>query len=195
MNPNFAKLALLLPLLAVLPSPALAHGGAAHVHGLAAGAAHPFTGADHLLAMLAVGLWAAQLGGRARWALPAAFTGVLAAGAALGAAGLRPPGAEFFLGATVLGLGLLVALAARWRPAAAAALVGAFALVHGAAHGAAWPAGAAAAAHGAGFVLATLALHGLGLLAGLGLARTARGGWVRAAGAAIAAAALARAMA
>jgi urease accessory protein len=133
----------------------------------AGGFAHPLSGWDHLLAMIAVGLWAAQLGGRARWLVPAAFVGVMALGAALARTGVPMPGVEQGIAASVLALGLLIAAAVRLPLAAGMALVGLFAIFHGLAHGAEMPATTGGLAYGAGFVAATALLHAAGL--GLGL--------------------------
>ncbi|MDE2157552.1 MAG: HupE/UreJ family protein, partial [Burkholderiales bacterium] len=103
------------------------------LHGLAAGFAHPLTGLDHMLAMFAVGVWAAQLGGRALWAVPATFVGAMALGGLLGFAGLHPPLMEPMIAASVLALGLLVAFAVQ-RKAPGVALIALFALFHGIAH-------------------------------------------------------------
>jgi urease accessory protein len=153
----------------------LASGGAlAHPNhagaGLAAGLAHPFLGADHLLAMLAVGFWAARFGGGARWALPAAFVTAMFAGALLGLNGFAWAGDEAMIAASVLALGLLVASSMRLQAAAGAALIAGFALFHGHAHFAELPAGAAFASFAAGMLLATAVLHvaGIGLALGLG---------------------------
>jgi len=165
--------------------PAHAHPGDV-VPSLWGGASHPLLGLDHLLAMLAVGLWAGQIGGRARWGLPLSFVGVMAAGGVLGLSGVDLPGVEAGIGASVLLLGLLVAAAVRWPLVAAAPLVALFALLHGHAHGTEVPPSASGAAYAAGFVVATTALH----LAGLGLAtvatRLGHQALVRAAGTAIA---------
>lgn len=130
------------------------------------GAAHPLSGVDHLLAMIAVGLWAAQLGGRARWLVPLAFVGVMSLGAAFGHAGLTLPGSEQGIAASVLVLGLLIAAAVRLPAAAGMALVGVFALFHGLAHGAAMPAASGGLTYGAGFIAATALLHLVGIGAG-----------------------------
>lgn len=139
---------------------ALAHPG----HGTAtfsSGFAHPFGGVDHLLAMLAVGLYAASQSGRQRWMLPAAFVSMMVAGAALGAAVPGLPMVEAGISASVLVLGLLIAFAARMPLVAAVPMVGAFALCHGYAHAA--EAGAGSLVQFAvGFVAATALLHGLG---------------------------------
>jgi len=151
---------------------ASAHPGHEGEHGgvtwdFASGFAHPLSGWDHLLAMIAVGLWAAQLGGRARWLMPSAFIATMVAGAALGRAGFHLPGAELAIAASVLVLGLLLARAVRLPVAAGMALVGGFAIFHGWAHGAEMPATARGLGYGAGFVLATTLLHAVGV--GLGL--------------------------
>lgn len=150
-------------LLAFVPLAALAHPGH-DLAGATAGFAHPFLGLDHLLAMVAVGLWAGRLGGAARWQLPLAFVTAMAVGAGLGLAGLRLPGLETGIAASVLALGLLTALALRLRLALRPLLVAGFALLHGLAHGAELPAGAGALAYVLAFLAATALLHGLGLL-------------------------------
>jgi len=120
--------------LALASSAAMAHTGAgAHAHGFLAGFAHPFTGLDHLLAMLAVGIWSVRQP-NARW-LQATFVGMVMTGMASGAAGLAIPGLETGIAATVVLMGVLIAVAARLPVAAGAAMVGAFALLHGNAHG------------------------------------------------------------
>jgi urease accessory protein len=143
---------------------ASAHTGvAAHDHaGFVAGFLHPLTGADHLAAMLAVGLWSA-IAVRPAWVAPAAFVGLLALGALAGFAGLAVPAVEPMIAASLLVIGLLVATRRQLPLAAAAGLAGAFAFFHGAAHGSELAGGAQLAAL-AGMVLATAALHGAGLL-------------------------------
>jgi urease accessory protein len=158
---------LLLPALALLPLPALAHTGGEHAMGFFAGFAHPLGGADHLMAMLAVGLWAGLLGGRAVLALPAAFLAAMAAGFGLGAAGVALPMVEAGIAASVIVLGVAVALATRPPLGLSLALAALFGLAHGHAHGTEMLAGAGIAAYAAGFLLATALLHA----AGLGLAR------------------------
>jgi len=160
------------PAAAFLVLPALAHAHPGHdghdfTWDFSGGFAHPLSGWDHLLAMIAVGLWAAQLGGRARWPVPAAFVGVMALGAALGQAGVTFPGVEQGIAASILALGLLIAAAVRLPVTAGMALVGAFAIFHGLAHGAEMPAAAGGFSYGAGFVAATVLLHAAGV--GLGL--------------------------
>jgi urease accessory protein len=177
--------------------PALAHTGAgAHglagaAHGLAAGFAHPFSGADHILAMGAVGLWAWLMGGRALWAWPLAFVSVMALGAVLGLRGHELPGVEAAVALSVVALGLAVSARLPLTVAAGAAVCGAFALVHGFAHGAELPAGADAAGALLGFGLATALLHALGIGLGMVAFRAGRPWLPRATGAAVAAAGLA----
>jgi urease accessory protein len=151
-------------LVTVAASPAFAHTGAAFLgdSGFAAGFFHPLFGLDHLLAMLGVGMWGAQLGGRAVWAVPAAFVTVMIAGAALALAGAPLPMVELGIGGSVLVMGGLIALGARMPLALAMGLAGLFALFHGHAHGTELPGFAHPPAFGAGFVLATAMLHAAG---------------------------------
>lgn len=171
---------------AVLTPVANAHTFGAYGAGFAAGAAHPFTGLDHLAAMVAVGLWAAQLGGNAVLRVPAAFVATMGVGAAAAVFGVSLPGVEAGIGASVLVLGLLIAFATRLPTAAGMLLVGAFAVFHGHAHGSELPGTALPWLYAAGFMLATGALHAVGVCAGRALRR--RTVWlVRANGAALAA--------
>jgi urease accessory protein len=176
--------------LALAAGPAAAHTFGAGGAAFAAGFGHPLFGLDHLLAMVAVGVWAAQLGGRATWQVPAAFVYALVLGAALALAGLPLPAAEPGIMASVLALGLLVAFAVRLPASAGMALVALFALCHGHAHGAEIPAAANPLLYGAGFVLATVALHAAGVALGWGGARLLSPLLARAAGAAVATAGL-----
>jgi urease accessory protein len=148
---------------------ASAHPGAlADAHaGLVAGLVHPFTGFDHLAAMLAIGVWSA-LALRPVWLAPAAFVGLLAIGALAGFAGLVVPGVEPMIAASLLAIGLLLAMQRRLHWSAAAALAGGFAFFHGAAHGAEL-AGQANLAALAGMLLATASLHLAGIALGRGL--------------------------
>jgi urease accessory protein len=155
------------------------------VHGFGSGFAHPLHGLDHILAMVAVGLWAAQLGGRARWLVPASFVGVMALGGALAMAGLRVPFTEEGILLSVFVLGILVAVAARFPLAASMAIVGLFAFFHGHSHGTEMPANAVGYAYGAGFVLATTMLHATGIAIGVSAQQFAKLPVVRWAGAAI----------
>jgi len=183
------KFSLSLATLMLAPGAALAHPG--HDAGtFLAGAQHPLSGADHVLAMVAVGLWAAQLGGRAAWAMPASFVGAMLLGGAVGAAGLPFPAVEPMILASIVVLGALVALMARLPLVAAAPIVALFGMAHGWAHGAEGPQ-AGLLAYAAGFALVTAALHGLGLALGRGLGALA----LRGLGAATAVAGLALAVA
>ncbi len=182
-----AKL-LLLPLLALSATAAQAHTGD-HGAGFGAGFGHPLGGLDHLLAMVAVGLWAAQSGGRRLWATPAVFLTALALGALGALAGLPLPLVEPGIIGSVIVLGVLVALGARLPTWAGLTLVGVFALCHGQAHGAELPATADALGYVLGFMAAALVLHVAGALPVLAT-RLPR--WLpRAGGAAMAAAGLA----
>jgi len=137
----------------------------AHVHaGFFAGALHPFTGADHLAAMLAVGMWSA-LAVRPVWLAPSSFVAMLVLGALAGVAGLSVPAVEPMIAVSLLAIGLLVATRRGLPVAAAAGLAGAFAFFHGAAHGVEL-AGDAPFAALAGMVLATCALHAAGIAIG-----------------------------
>jgi urease accessory protein len=176
---------ILLPFL-LLPSLAQAHPNHGSATGMASGFGHPFSGLDHLCAMIAVGLWAAQRGGRALWAVPLAFVSVMTLGAMAGMGGLQVPFAEQGIVASVLILGLLIAGAVRLPLAASVILIGLFAMFHGYAHGAEMPATASGFTYGAGFVIATATLHLLGIGAGLSAQKLLTGKTVRYAGGAIA---------
>jgi len=152
---------------------AAAHTFGAHGAGFVSGITHPLTGLDHMLAMIAVGMWAAQLGGRARWAVPLAFVGMMALGAILAAAGLILPAVETGIAASVLILGLLIAFSSRMPVLLGMALVGVFAIFHGHAHGTELPQAASAVAYGLGMLLATVGLHAAGLGAGILFQRAA----------------------
>jgi urease accessory protein len=163
-------------------SAAFAHAGDHSHTSLAQGLWHPFTGLDHILAMVAVGLWASQIGGRALWLMPLTFLAVMAAGADLGMSGVALPWIELGIAASVLVLGAAVALALRPSFAVSMPLIGAFALLHGYGHGVELPASTSALGYGAGFIAATLALHLVGIGLGFATARVP----VRLAGSAIA---------
>ena len=170
-------------------TPALAHTGSA-TGGFAGGFAHPLFGPDHVVAMVAVGLWGAFLGPPAMFILPVVFPLVMAVGGVIGIVGVPLPGVEFGIAASAVVLGLMVATAARPPLWIAGVIVGAFAIFHGYAHGAELPPAVDAVAFSAGFVIATGLLHLTGVAFGL-LARWPAGGIaVRAAGAAIAVAGL-----
>ncbi|MBI3850603.1 MAG: HupE/UreJ family protein [Verrucomicrobia bacterium] len=171
---------LFLPLFVLLfPSLAHAHVGVGQTSGLLPGLAHPVTGLDHICAMIAVGLWAAQRGGRAIWLVPLTFISVMAVGGLLGVAAISIPFVEYGIIASVLVLGVLIAAAVRLPLVASVIVIGLFALFHGHAHGAEMPETASGFAYGLGFMSATACLHlcgvGVGLLAQrLGTARIIR---------------------
>jgi urease accessory protein len=157
-----------------LTAPAFAHTGiAAHGHGFAAGFLHPLMGLDHLLAMLGVGVWAAQLGKRATWLVPAVFVAVMIAGAGVALAGAPLPMVEFGIAGSVLVIGALIAFGTRLPVGLAMGLAGLFALFHGHAHGTELPGFAHPAAYGAGFVAATALLHVAGVAIALAVRRHA----------------------
>lgn len=161
----------LLPLTATA---ALAHPG--HDAGtFLSGAAHPVGGADHVLAMVAVGLLAAQIGGRALLALPLTFVAAMLAGGAMGAMGLALPAVEPVILASIIILGAVVALAAKLPMQAILPVLAVFGIAHGWAHGAEGPA-SGMVAYAIGFAIATAALHGMGIALGRAIdARLLRG--------------------
>ena len=175
---------LFLGCLGVLASGAVsAHVGVHPDGGFATGFAHPFFGLDHLLAMVAVGVWAVQLGGRQLLMVPATFVLAMVAGALAGKYGIALPQVESMVALSVLALGVLVALAARAKWYWAVPVVAAFALFHGHAHGTEMPEFSAPWQYFAGFTLATAALHALGV--GGGVALKTHPAILRAGGAAI----------
>ena len=155
---------LLLLAFAIQPS-VFAHPGH-EVSGLSSGFGHPFSGLDHMLAMLAVGIWAAQNGGRAFWLFPAVFMGVMTFGGILGVEGVNLPLVESGILASVLVLGLLIAAARKLPLWTGALLVAAFALFHGHAHGAELGQNTSAFAFSLGLLGATGILHALGVAGG-----------------------------
>ncbi|HEY4235130.1 MAG TPA: HupE/UreJ family protein [Lacipirellulaceae bacterium] len=184
--PSFSSL-FIVPL-AILGWPTLAHAhvGIGEPSGLLSGLTHPLTGLDHLCAMVGVGLWAAQRGGRAVWLVPLAFVTVMALGGLLGVAAVSIPFVESGIVASVLILGILIAAAVRLPLLLSILLVGTFALFHGHAHGAEMAHTYSALAYGLGFVLTTATLHLIGISIGL-LAQKSGTMWLaRYAGAAIA---------
>ena len=149
--------------IALFCTPALAFAHPGHGDsGIMAGLAHPVFGLDHLLAMFAVGLWAAQQSGAARWALPVTFVGSMLIGGLLGFAGVEIPMMETGIAGSVLAFGLLVAVAARLPMVVSVALTAIFALTHGVAHGLELPDLASPFGYAIGFVVATAALHAVG---------------------------------
>jgi len=155
----------------LLPTAALAHPAIGPAAGFAYGFVHPIGGIDHVLAMLAVGLLAANLGGRALCALPLAFLLLMVVGGALGAAGVAIPYVEVAVASSVVLLGAALEAQRRWPVAAATTLAGLFALFHGHAHGTELVPTMSAGIFTAGFVLATGLLHLTGITFGLGIAK------------------------
>jgi urease accessory protein len=169
--------------LALFAGTASAHTGDHAVTGFASGLAHPFLGLDHLFAMIAVGLWAAQQGGRAVWAVPAAFVAAMGLGGVFAWSGGVLPQVETAIALSVLVLGLLIATRRHWAAPVGMAVAAGFALFHGYAHGLEMPQAASPALYALGFVLATVFLHGIGIsgslagrravqIAGAGIAAT-----------------------
>ena len=172
-------------LLAAAVLPAQAHVGVGATSSFGAGFGHPLSGLDHVMVMIAAGLWAAQKGGRAIWAWPCAFVGAMLIGGALGMLEAPMPFVEPAILATVVALGLLVALAVDLPVWLGTAVIGLIALFHGHTNGIEAPDNATGIGYVAGFALATALLHLVGVAAVIGLGPQLRG-VVRAAGAACA---------
>lgn len=166
------RTALAAVLLGAASAPAYAHIGIGPTSSFSAGFLHPLSGLDHLTVMIAVGLWAALKGGKAIWAWPAAFVGVMLAGAGLGMAHVPLPFVEPGILASVVALGLLVALAVDLPVSAGMAIIGVFALFHGHAHGAEAPENIGGLEYMMGFAIATAMLHAAGI--GVGFASGSR---------------------
>ena len=169
-------------------SPALAHVAKGVQGGFESGFIHPVLGLDHLLAMLAVGIWGAQMGGRAVWTLPVTFPMIMALGGLWGMTGFDLPHVEIGIAISVLVLGLAIAAAWRAPEALALLIIAAFAVFHGFAHGQELPNAVDPASYAVGFVVATGAIHIVGIAIGLFVKGLADGIVARAIGAAIAAA-------
>ena len=165
MTPAVRRALSLAAALALAALPAEAHPGHAF-GGWGAGFAHPLTGWDHLWAMIAIGLWAAQHEGSARWMIPATFVSVMAAGGAVGAFGLAVPGVEAMVLASVIVLAALVLARRRLPLGAGMAVAGLFAFFHGFAHGREIPVSTGLMSFGFGFLCATALLHGAGYAVG-----------------------------
>jgi urease accessory protein len=158
----------LLPtVLLFLSTAAQAHTGVGDTNGFAHGFLHPIGGIDHVLVMVAVGLFAAHLGGRALWLVPLSFVSMMIVGGVAGMTGLLLPFVEIAIGLSVVFLGIAVALRLHLPTAAAMAMAGLFAIFHGHAHGTEMPGSASGLEYALGFVLATATLHSSGI--GLGL--------------------------
>lgn len=171
----FKRFSLTATIFAGATAPAFAHLDPEAHGSFMAGFSHPLFGMDHIMVMVAVGLWAAQIAQsghdrRALWLVPAAFVGTMALGFAIAVSGIDLPFVEPAILASVIAIGLFVAMAVRLPVAASAAIVGMFALFHGHAHGGELGA-AGALQFGAGFVIATALLHAAGITLGLGIAR------------------------
>ncbi|HEX4412054.1 MAG TPA: HupE/UreJ family protein [Lacipirellulaceae bacterium] len=163
---SYLPLALLL-LVAGWPSIALAHVGFGSTEGFASGLAHPISGLDHLCAMIGVGIWASQRGGKAVWLFPLAFVIVMALGGLIGAAGIAIPFVERGIVASVLIIGILIAAAVRMPLLLSVLIVGTFAFFHGHAHGSEMPLTASGLAYAAGFLATTMVLLSVGVAAGI----------------------------
>jgi len=176
------KAAALAALLLLAATPALAHVGVGSTVSFAAGVAHPLSGLDHITVMVAVGLWAALKGGRALWVWPASFVGVMLIGGALGMAHIAVPFVEPGILASVVALGLMVALAVDLPLWVGAAVIGVFAVFHGHAHGSEVAESVGGIEYMAGFALATTTLHGIGIAFALLMQRASLRPVVRLAG-------------
>ena len=163
--------ALLAFLLILLPTAAFAHPGHEQLPGLLSGFLHPMGGLDHVLAMVAVGVFAYVLGGRALWLVPLSFVAMMAVGFGLGVAQIEVPFVELGIALSSVVIGGVAALGRPMPVVAASALVGVFAIFHGHAHGAEMPAGAAGFEYAVGFIVATAVLHLAGIGAAMGVAR------------------------
>lgn len=169
-------------LVGAIATPAFAHVGIGSTASFAAGTAHPLSGLDHITVMVAVGLWAALKGGRALWVWPVTFVGVMLVGGALGMAHMPVPFVEPGILASVIALGLLVALAIDLPVAAGAAIIGVFALLHGHAHGVEVAENVGSIEYMAGFALVTVSLHATGIASALLMQRAALASLIRVAG-------------
>jgi urease accessory protein len=190
MNRNSLQRFVLVVLVAAIvvilgPRSAFAHTGIGPAHDLLHGLAHPLTGLDHLIAMFAVGLWAAQRSGRAIWFVPLTFVLAMTLGATLGMSRVSIPYVEPALAISVLMLGVFVAAAVRLPLSISAVIVGLFAIAHGYAHGAEIPASASGFFYALGFAAATVLLHAAGISFGLLMQRLHASQLVRLAGIAI----------
>lgn len=167
-NENVSIYQLIMSMLIVLyPTTVLAHVGSGASGGFLAGLAHPVSGLDHVMAMIAVGLWGAQLGNPALWLLPVVFPMMMAGGGMLGLLGIPLPGVEIGIALSAIVLGTMVFTEAKPALAVSLAIVAFFAIFHGHAHGTELPAGQSALLYSIGFVAATGCLHGAGISIGM----------------------------
>lgn len=162
-SPFMTRVMILVVVVFLCAETAFAHPQKGAAVGFLTGFYHPISGLDHVLAMVAVGLWGAQLGAPAIWLLPVAFPMVMAMGGTLGLLGVPLPGTEYGIALSAILLGVVVLFEVRPPLAAAAALVGFFAIFHGYAHGTELPPGQSAMLYSIGFVLATGCLHAVGI--------------------------------
>ena len=165
------RLLLALAIVALTPTLAFAHTGAADHAGLVHGLMHPAGGIDHVLAMVAVGVFAFVLGGRALWLVPLSFVGMMVAGFTLGIAQVGVPFVELGIALSSVVIGAAAAMGRSMPVALALGLVGVFAVFHGHAHGAEMPGASSGLAYALGFLVATALLHLAGIVAALGVAR------------------------
>ncbi len=166
MKRSFLRLTVLA--LCLVPTAALAHPAIGNASGFMHGFMHPLGGLDHQLAMILVGIFAYQLGGRALWLVPLSFIAMMAVGGFLGVTATPLPFVEIGIGLSVVVLGAIVAFGVKAPLAVAMGVVGLFAIFHGHAHGTEMPMDASGATYGAGFMLATAVLHAVGI--GIGMA-------------------------
>jgi urease accessory protein len=166
-KPWAASLVMMALWIFILPATASAHSEGGTIGGFISGFKHPLTGLDHIVAMVAVGLWGAFLGGRAMWTLPVVFPVMMAMGGALGVVGVPLPGVEIGIALSGIILGAMVALAAMPPLWVAAVIVGIFAIFHGHAHGSELPEAANALSFASGFVISTGLIHLGGIAFGL----------------------------
>ena len=166
-NKNIRVLFWLITALVLLPHTAWAHVGSSQAGGFFIGLQHPISGVDHVVAMLAVGLWGAQLGPPAVWALPVVFPMMMAMGGNMGLIGIPLPGVEVGIALSAIILGLMVSTEARLKIRLSMLIVAFFAIFHGHAHGTELPAGQSGLLYSIGFVVATGCLHATGIAIGL----------------------------
>lgn len=166
-NHSFFILQLFFTISLLCPAALYAHVGSGSAGGFLTGMQHPVSGFDHVLAMVAVGLWGAQLGAPALWLLPVAFPMMMAFGGMFGLIGLPLPGVEIGIAVSAIVLGILVSLEMRPALCVSLTIVAFFAIFHGHAHGTELPAGQSGLLYSMGFVMATGCLHGVGIVIGL----------------------------
>ncbi|MCK5167078.1 MAG: HupE/UreJ family protein [Rhodospirillaceae bacterium] len=161
-------------ILALVSSPVLAHTGAGSVSDISAGFGHPIGGIDHVLAMLAVGILAAQLGGKSLWFVPAAFVGMMVVGGLLGISGVPVPFVELGIVGSIIVLGGAIAAGRKIPMSLAMSMVGLVAIFHGHAHGTEMPANISAIEYSIGFIAATSLLHAFGISLIIGARKVAK---------------------